>query len=90
MFKTITKQRRNRFAPSGTHTARIDRREKLLAYQGLPSLQTYLLVDQDARRVEVYRRANGWTVEYVEQGSIRIDCLDTELPLAEVYADVPG
>lgn len=71
-------------------TARIDRREKLLAYQGLPSLQTYLLVEQDARRVEVYRRANAWSVEYVEQGGIRIDCLDTELPLAEVYADVPG
>lgn len=71
-------------------TARIDRREKLLAYQGLPSLQIYLLVEQDARRIEVYRRANAWAVEYVEQGSIRIDCLDTELPLADVYADLPG
>lgn len=39
-------------------------------------------------RAEVYRRATGWRVEYVEQGSIRIDCLDIDLPLADVYADV--
>ena len=69
-------------------TARIDRREKLLAYQTLPSLQTYVLLEQDVVRAEVYRRATGWRVEYVEQGSIRIDCLDIDLPLADVYADV--
>lgn len=69
-------------------TARIDRREKLLAYQGLPSLQAYMLVEQDARRIELYRRGNDWRVEYVEQGAIRIDCLDAELALADVYADV--
>lgn len=39
-------------------------------------------------QVELYRRAHGWQVEYVEQGSIPMDCLDMELPLAEVYADV--
>ena len=69
-------------------TARIDRREKLLACQSLPSLQSYVLVAQDAMQVELYRRAHGWQVEYVEQGSIPVDCLDMELPLAEVYADV--
>jgi len=41
-------------------TARIDRREKLLAYQTLPSLMEYLLVDQHQRRIEVYRHAQGW------------------------------
>ena len=69
-------------------TARVDRREKLLAYQTLPSLQTYVLLEQDAMRAEVYRRAANWQVEYVEQGAIRIDCLDMDLPLADVYADV--
>ena len=70
-------------------TARIDRREKLLAYQGLSSLQTYLLVEQDVMRVELYRRTNDWRVEYVEQGDIPVDCLDMALPLTEIYADVP-
>ena len=36
-------------------TARIDRREKLLAYQSLPSLQAYLLVEQEARRRGIAR-----------------------------------
>ena len=69
-------------------TARIDRREKLLAYQIMPSLQAYLLVEQDVMRVEGYRRANDWRVEYHEQGEIWLDCLDMALPLAEIYRDV--
>ena len=69
-------------------TARIDRREKLLAYQSLPSLQAYLLVEQEARRVELYRRATDWRVEYHDAGEIWLDCLELALPLAEVYADV--
>ena len=68
--------------------ARIDRREKLLAYQSLPSLQAYLLVEQEARRVELYRRATDWRVEYRDAGEIWLDCLELALPLAEVYADV--
>lgn len=69
-------------------TARIDRREKLLAYQTLPSPRTYLLVEQDARRIEVYRRAGNWHVEYVERGEIALECLDTTLAVADIYADV--
>ena len=69
-------------------TARIDRREKLLGYQTLPSLETYLLVEQGTRLVELYRRSNGWRVEDFEQGDIPLDCLDTVLPLEEIYRDV--
>ncbi len=71
-------------------TARIDRREKLLAYQGLPSLQSYLLVEQEQRHVELYRRANGWRVEHYGQGNIPIDCLDAALALDDIYADLPA
>lgn len=69
-------------------TARVDRREKLLAYQTLPSLQGYLLVEQDIMRVELYRRANGWRVEEFEQGDIVLPCLDMTLALADIYQDV--
>lgn len=68
-------------------TERIDRREKLLAYQTLPSVREYLLVAQDVRRVEVYRRANGWQPEYFESGEIRLDCLDTGVALDAIYSD---
>ena len=69
-------------------TERIDRREKLLAYQTLPSLKEYLLVEQDRRRVTVYRRASGWKAEHVVEGAITLDCLATSLALDAIYADV--
>ncbi len=69
-------------------TARIDRREKLLAYQTLPSLQGYLLVEQDVMKVELYRRANGWRMEKYEQGEVTLPCLDMPLSLADIYLDV--
>jgi Uma2 family endonuclease len=70
-------------------TARIDRREKLLAYQTLPSLETYLLVEQTDRQVELYRRANAWRVESVSQGELSLRCLDAALPVDAIYMDVP-
>ena len=69
-------------------TARIDRREKLLSYQRLPSLREYMLVEQDLVRVEIHRRANDWTMEDHGEGEVWLDCLELSLPLAEIYADV--
>lgn len=70
-------------------TARIDRREKLLAYQTLPSLEAYLLVEQDIQRVELYRRSNNWCVETFEHGEVPLPCLDTTLAVTDIYADIP-
>ncbi len=69
-------------------TERIDRREKLLAYQTLPSLLEYVLVAQNARRVEVYRRANDWKAEYFDSGEIRLDSLESSVSVDAIYADV--
>ncbi|MDP2829875.1 MAG: Uma2 family endonuclease [Sulfuricellaceae bacterium] len=70
-------------------TERIDRREKLLAYQSLPSLQEYVLVAQDVKRVEIYRRSKDWRTEYVTSGGeVRLDCLDVSVTLDAIYADV--
>lgn len=71
-------------------TVRVDRIEKLLAYQSLPSLQAYVLVEQERRHVELYRRAAGWSVEHHTQGSIPMDCLDMTLALDAIYQDVPA
>jgi Uma2 family endonuclease len=44
-----------------THT--FDRGHKWLAYQGIPSLQRYVLNSQDELRVEAYdRRDNSWSI----------------------------
>lgn len=45
-------------------TEAIDRREKMLAYRHIESLREYVLVDQERRWVEVYRRAgSGWVAD---------------------------
>ncbi|MGE0072248.1 MAG: Uma2 family endonuclease [Thiomonas sp.] len=69
-------------------TERIDRREKLLSYISLPSVQDVLLIAQDAPAIEIHRRRNDWHAEVHTAGALRLDCLDAELAVAEVYADV--
>ncbi|MDX9766771.1 MAG: Uma2 family endonuclease, partial [Ectothiorhodospiraceae bacterium] len=70
-------------------TERIDRREKLYAYTAIPSLQEYLLLSQDRVEAELRRRGDGWHAERLTQGSLRLDCLNLEIPLATIYEDVP-
>lgn len=68
-------------------TERIDRREKLFAYQTLPSLREYLLVDPEKRCVEVYRFGDKVQHETHFEGSFRLDCLDAEIALDDIYID---
>jgi Uma2 family endonuclease len=69
-------------------TERVDRREKMLAYQTLPSLQEYVLVSQDDRQVEVYRRRNEWKPDGINDGRFYLDCLDLSVSIDDVYIDV--
>lgn len=70
-------------------TERTDRTEKLFAYQQISTLRNYLLVAQDKRDVELYRR-NGltWRLEhYVGDSQIELDCPAGSIDLAQIYAD---
>jgi Uma2 family endonuclease len=50
-------------------TEAIDRREKMLAYRHIESLREYVLIDQERRWVEVYRRAgSGWVADLYSPG----------------------
>ncbi len=51
-----------------------DRGEKFAAYKQITALDEYVLVSQDARRIEVRRRgARGWSSDIAEAGqAIRI------------------
>jgi Uma2 family endonuclease len=68
-------------------TERADRIEKLQAYQSIKTLRNYLLVAQDARRVELYRRTgNAWQYEsFIDQGDIELDCPPGILTLGQIY-----
>lgn len=69
---------------------RIDRREKRLAYSLLPSLREYLIVDQDQMRIDLHRRTEqGWTHSTHSEGVIHLDCLDCDIALNDIYADLP-
>jgi Uma2 family endonuclease len=72
-------------------TRRIDEGEKKEAYLTIPSLAVYLLVEQETAAVVAFRRTEHGFVREVYQGLdavVPLAEIDTELPLAEVYAAV--
>lgn len=68
-------------------TARIDRREKRLAYRLIPGLREYLIVEQDARRVELDRYPAG-THEVHTEGAFHLECLGCEIAIDAIYSDM--
>lgn len=70
-------------------TASTDRREKLLNYRKLPSLQEYVLVDQERQWVELYRRTpQGWLHQTATaEESITLESLGLTLAVADIYED---
>lgn len=71
-------------------TAHTDHNTKYGVYTSIPSLQTYLIVDQYERRVYAYSREGGeWVLtEYVGQGEIPLPYLNTVITLDEIYDGV--
>ena len=67
-----------------------DRLEKLVAYQGLPSLREYALMAQDKIRIDIYRRQHdGWQLETLGSGeSIRLDSVGFTGPVEQFYEDM--
>jgi Uma2 family endonuclease len=53
-----------------TSTEAVDRREKLIAYRGIPSLEEYVLVAQDEAKIEIHRRHGdiGWEIVTLTPG----------------------
>jgi Uma2 family endonuclease len=68
-------------------TARVDQREKLLAYRTLPSLEVYVLVDQELCRLTCYRRGTNWTPEFLTAPDdlLAVPALGWSIPLRDVY-----
>lgn len=68
-------------------TANTDRREKVDAYLRLPTLQAYILVDSQMRRVEAFTRTpEGWREEHRQgDGVVPFACLETSLEFSQIY-----
>jgi len=72
-------------------TADLDRREKRLNYQSLPSLQEYVLVDQEEMKIEVYRPndAGNWSGQILEKNDIlELKSVGLTLAMADIYDEV--
>ena len=73
-------------------TRRTDETEKKDAYLSLPTLQVYLLVEQDRPCVTVHRRnkTGGFDPEVYEgrDAVVPLAEIETELPLSEVYQGI--
>jgi Uma2 family endonuclease len=72
-------------------TRRTDEGEKKDAYLTIPSLDVYMLIEQDLPLVQVFRRTHTGFVREVYEGLdavIPLGEIEIELPLAEIYAGV--
>ena len=72
-------------------TERIDRTEKFAACTAIPSLDSYVLVDQARVEVTAFHRAGGkWEKSIFTQREevLRFACIDFEITLARIYEDV--
>ena len=67
-------------------TDQTDRREKFEAYTRLPSLQTYVLVYQAQRLLEVYTRSGqGWMMATLSEGTLEVGCAGASVSLEQIY-----
>jgi Uma2 family endonuclease len=72
-------------------TATTDRREKLVAYKRLQTLESYVIVEQDRRHVQrFWRDGEGvwWDAEVADEGRVPMAGLDVSMTLDEIYAGV--
>jgi Uma2 family endonuclease len=70
-------------------TARIDRREKLLAYREIPALQDYLLVEQHAVGLTLFTRTAGWQPRTLGVGdTLHLASVGLSIPLADIYEGI--
>jgi len=67
-------------------TRRIDHTLKRTAYQQVPSLQEYVVIEQDVVDVEVCRRKNHWQSEHFYLGDeVFFESIDYRVPVADIY-----
>ena len=76
-------------SPSTEH---IDRTEKLSAYKQIKSLKEYVIVSQDAIRIDVYRRMRGdrwqWELLTDVNEELRLESVGLTLSVAQIYRRV--
>lgn len=79
------------FEVTSPSTELTDRREKLTAYQSLASLEHYVIVSQEARAVEWFRRVeDGWERIVLKEAEdhLTFHQIETGISLREIYEEI--
>ncbi len=71
-------------------TAAYDRGLKFEHYRNIETLQEYLLVEQDRRHVDLFRRSKDgrWVLEPANETKLELESLAVSLLLDDIYEDV--
>jgi len=70
-------------------TRRIDETLKRRLYQTIPTLQEYVLIEQDIVDIEICRRGEGWVSNHYFLGDqVAFESIDLTIDVAELYARV--
>jgi len=70
-------------------TRKFDKNLKRQIYQSIPSLEEYVLIEQDRVEIEVCRKSQNWQPTYYFIGdNITFESIDLTLPVLEIYQRV--
>lgn len=70
-------------------TRKFDQSLKRLVYQNIPSLEEYVLIEQDRVEIQVFRRADNWQSSYYYiDDDITFTSIGLTLPVLEIYQRV--
>ena len=71
-------------------TARFDRREKVTSYREIPSIEEYVLVAQKPAHVVIYRRAEQWEPQVLEnlECVLELRTVGLALPVERIYKGI--
>nr|WP_315042156.1 Uma2 family endonuclease [uncultured Moraxella sp.] len=69
-------------------TAFLDKTKKLWEYAQLETLQEYATVEQDVKKVTIFRRVNDWQDEVFISGAVNFDSIGLAVTIDEIYESV--
>ncbi|ASF47817.1 Uma2 family endonuclease [Methylovulum psychrotolerans] len=67
-------------------TRKADEKDKLIEYINIPTLQEYVLIEQDYVDITVYRKSDNWhSVHYFLGETLYFESIDLTLSVEEIY-----
>jgi len=70
-------------------TRRMDETTKLMSYINMPSVQEYVLIEQDIVDTQVLRRSEGWLpMHYFLGDDVKFESIDLSVSVGDIYARV--